>query len=761
MTQTNFITVMFLLLTLINVQAQTTTTDIQCCKGSMPGPQQWDEGGVCCGDGDWHPDRGDGATKCSDFNLEDSVACNVPPASSTDGCRAPTEFYGGVSCESCCDQNMADCIEHSGEEWYNSVRFLPNADCPSACPRCASCSIRDEESLKKLTVPPECNPSGCADMNIGIDACFARGSCECFCETANTLLEMCPQIKPDWLQLEELEGKLGCGMDTFFSLDQIESGDFTPSFNGVYMVIPKGGSDVNDITSKWSNKKGVTFKVLNSLNIYSFKTEDRGVIAMILKDESTLSVECDQKVYIDDSVPQDQNVGGAKPLTEDTTLTRPLTADQCANKGCGEVCENPCPAGVMCPTVMYYCQPDGSCGMNASPECPNTIHTTSSVTSEKKTVLSEGDICCDCPENSLKFCSSTCGDGLECVFYGKEIGAPTCKNSGELMDFVHWTVSGPWDLKAIQGEYDTLLAVFTQMLQVPPFSTSLMIQRVDGIVEVGYSLVADTQTTEKLNDPDFRFQFDQNIAQANPDLATSMFINESDVVAMFVLEGIWDIDAVEEQQENLRSHFSIVLGMDLDMVEEEITSGDGKMTEIIYKAKGNPMQIAPLYEGAKFSEDLKYHILATNPGLARILHIHAQCPQVEPSEGHMCIGSLRCEYGEECCCGSCFAETTYACYGGRWAVMENEGGCLATDCSEFPKPTAGLKLNNPEPVIQEPDNETKKFNLTHLAIILACAIVLGIFAGLLMHWISNNLEETSKDHSSNVYHDISLDSNMA
>ena len=36
------------------------------------------------------------------------------------------------------------------------------------------------------------------------------------------------------------------------------------------------------------------------------------------------------------------------------------------------------------------------------------------------------------------------------------------------MDFVHWTVSGPWDLKAIQGEYDTLLAVFTQMLQVPP-----------------------------------------------------------------------------------------------------------------------------------------------------------------------------------------------------------------------------------------------------------------------------------------------------
>eukprot|EP00493_Phyllostaurus_siculus_P025673 UN26018 len=165
-------------------------------------------------------------------------------------------------------------------------------------------------------------------MNIGIDPCFSRGSCECFCETANHLLEVCPQIKPDWLQLEELQGQLGCGMDTFFSVEQIESGDFTPSFNNVYMVIPKSGSDVNDIISKWSNKEAVTFKVLKSLNIYSFKTEDRAIIAMILKDESTLSVECDQKVYVDDPVPEDQNVG-AKPLTEDTTLTRSLSADQC------------------------------------------------------------------------------------------------------------------------------------------------------------------------------------------------------------------------------------------------------------------------------------------------------------------------------------------------------------------------------------------------------------------------------------------------
>lgn len=616
----------------MNAQAQTTSpvSTIQCCKESLP-PQSWDEGGVCCGDGEWHADRGDGGTTCSDFNLQASKACVVPPASPTDGCRAPTEVYDGVSCESCCDQNMDDCIEHSGDEWYNSVRFLPNADCPTACPRCASCSIRAEENLKALAVPPQCNPADCADMNIGIDPCFARDSCECFCETANNLLENCPQITPDWLVLE---------------------------------------------------------------------------------------------------------------------------VDQCANKECGEVCENPCPAGAMCPTVIYYCQQDGSCGMNAAPECPDKE------SSGKKIVLSAGEVCCDYPGNSLELCSSTCGDGLECVFYGQQIGAPTCEISGEVMDTVHWTLKGPWELKAIQGEYDTLLAVFAQMLSVPPFSTFLMIQRVDGIVEIVYTLVANTQTTELLNDPDFKFRFEQNIAQENPDLARSMFINESDVVAMFVLEGIWDIGAVEEQQEILRSYFSFVLGMNPDMVETEITSGEGKMTEIIYKAKGNAMQIDPLYDGAKFSSDLKTYISDTNPGLARILHIHAKCPQEEPSEMHMCVGSLRCDYGEQCCCGSCIPKITYMCYGGLWAAMKNDD-CLLADCTEFPEAT-GLKLNTPReetpvPLTQQTNHESNNLNATHVAIIVASAVVLGIFAGLLMHWLNCfSVKQGSNDHNTDVYHDISL-----
>jgi len=41
----------------------------------------------------------------------------------------------------------------------------------------------------------------------------------------------------------------------------------------------------------------------------------------------------------------------------------------CADKACGEDCTPECPPGLMCPSVMQYCQPDGTCGMNSKPEC--------------------------------------------------------------------------------------------------------------------------------------------------------------------------------------------------------------------------------------------------------------------------------------------------------------------------------------------------------------------------------------------------------
>ena len=37
---------------------------------------------------------------------------------------------------------------------------------------------------------------------------------------------------------------------------------------------------------------------------------------------------------------------------------------------CGDDCTRPCPPGMNCPTVMKFCQADGTCGMNSMVTCP-------------------------------------------------------------------------------------------------------------------------------------------------------------------------------------------------------------------------------------------------------------------------------------------------------------------------------------------------------------------------------------------------------
>ena len=44
-------------------------------------------------------------------------------------------------------------------------------------------------------------------------------------------------------------------------------------------------------------------------------------------------------------------------------------AGNCTEKRCGQECNAPCPKDQSCMTVMYYCQTDGKCDTNAKPEC--------------------------------------------------------------------------------------------------------------------------------------------------------------------------------------------------------------------------------------------------------------------------------------------------------------------------------------------------------------------------------------------------------
>lgn len=118
------------------------------------------------------------------------------------GCRAPDE----PNCSRCClaqppEAAEARCHYRVGEEdwslyavepWYNGMSFEPGA-CPDDCSPCARCSERDEQALRSLAPRPECD---CEALTVGVDPCYVRESCECHCQTLESLTAMCPPADP-------------------------------------------------------------------------------------------------------------------------------------------------------------------------------------------------------------------------------------------------------------------------------------------------------------------------------------------------------------------------------------------------------------------------------------------------------------------------------------------------------------------------------------------------------------------------------------
>ena len=130
------------------------------------------------------------------------VVIDVSEPSSFHGCRGPNEIFGKKSCKSCCVQDGKDCFKKAGDDgvnWYNVHHDLLDQTCPDNCPKCASCLLRDEDQLMSLKPPEQCEPEDCKTMETGLDPCYGRDSCECFCSEANHLMEKCPDVKPDWL----------------------------------------------------------------------------------------------------------------------------------------------------------------------------------------------------------------------------------------------------------------------------------------------------------------------------------------------------------------------------------------------------------------------------------------------------------------------------------------------------------------------------------------------------------------------------------
>jgi hypothetical protein len=122
----------------------------------------------------------------SGAGLPDGSVAVAPDASA--GCRAPDE----LGCSTCCTEDplTASCVSRTGASWYNVVGSAPGL-CPTDCPPCARCSLRDEEQLRGLVERPEC---GDCSGDLGPDPCFTPGGCACYCATRLELVERCGEL---------------------------------------------------------------------------------------------------------------------------------------------------------------------------------------------------------------------------------------------------------------------------------------------------------------------------------------------------------------------------------------------------------------------------------------------------------------------------------------------------------------------------------------------------------------------------------------
>jgi len=541
---------------------------------------------------------------CARANSE--VAASGSP---TDGCRAPTETYNEMDCAECCVRSAGDCQVKSGTSWYHDIKLLDTHECPDTCPPCASCSIRDENSIQSLSPPADCNPNECSTMDIGVDPCFARESCECFCQLANDLLGRCPQISPDWLEVSITE-----------------------------------------------------------------------------------------------------------PSTTEDKVDAPTTA--------------------------------AAADSNRATTAPATI----------VTLAQEGETC-DGFSETTGTNYPPCAPGLECQPNPLMMSIPGAGNTCQYaMQTVVWTMEGPWELDTIQSESEqkVLQRIFSQTLGLPPSATMVDVYRKNGIVEIAFTTTASSQLLQPLQDPNFRTLFETQIAQdqQNSDLASEMFITEHDVMAFYVLEGLWEESQIQDFEEQLKLLFSMTLVMDVDQLEEEITT-NGKNTQVIYKVKSNmPAEIAPLYDGAAFTEVLRANTKAF-PGLSAVLGI-ADCPVTEPMGGS-CVGEMRCEYGTECCCGACSPSFVSVCSNGQWASYYTDACMMGPDnCGQnmMEPATQGLRSTQPD------SSDTIGVNASDLVKFAMIGVFFGsCFACVFSHWRSKR--NAALQTPPNQYFDISMDSDVA
>jgi len=272
-------------------------------------------------------------------------------------------------------------------------------------------------------------------------------------------------------------------------------------------------------------------------------------------------------------------------------------------------------------------------------------------------------------------------------------GALTPKFAPELTT---WTLRGPWDIMAVQKYMDDFQEIFADTLRADKSTIqSASVTPVGSEAEISISAFLNPMQAEFLKTPEFHSMLRANIESTADDLAKGMGYDTR--AGSFILEGPWDVTAVEASSFELQHQFAKALGVPQSMVDVEITEDDF-LVKIDFTAKNEGLKLAPLDNPQIFQQKLQEQIKRTNPALANVLGFGAQamapskpkplvkiteCPQNEPDILSTCAGSLRCEYGRECCCGECFASRVYSCSEGKWASYFTDA-CMMPSCESKP-----------------------------------------------------------------------------
>merc|ERR1711953_609990 len=116
--------------------------------------------------------------------------------------------------------------------------------------------------------------------------------------------------------------------------------------------------------------------------------------------------------------------------------------------------------------------------------------------------------------------------------------------------------------------------------------------------------------------PEFKSMLRANIESTADDLAKGMGYDTR--AGNFILEGPWDVTAVEANSFELQRQFALALGIPQTMVDVEITEDDF-MTKVDFTAKNEGAKLAALNNPVVFQQTLQDQIKRTNPALAAIL----------------------------------------------------------------------------------------------------------------------------------------------